>query len=976
MPFHASNRPASRALPAMILALGLALVLLVGGCAYYNTFYHARQFYEDAQRLEEADRKGTSASVSGAFSTPSSNDPRLATQKAAAGTQAGNARANDLYSKCIDKCKKVIENYPGSRWQDDAYLLMAKAYYGKGEYLAASRELARFPSRFPESNLLSEALFWQGLTAYAQDDRDEARKLWADLLQQYPKSDEREDARYYMAEALQHEDETEPAVQAYRDFLKEFPKGDRAVAARMELGRLLLEENQYEEAEGIFRHLASKAPEEEDRLQARLLLGESLEDQDKNEDALALYQDVEQWLDPDVLKGRMTAEERERLEDEARKVREAAAQDSAFKAKMGLIDTTRTNNPATRTQNPNTDQFGNPLPGTQNPNTDQFGNPLPGTQNPNTDQFGNPLPGTQNPNTDQFGNPLPGTQNPNTDQFGNPVTNPAAQTAAQTQTGTNVGVNPTLMRQTLPTNDPKYKQLAQVILREGTVLADLGRPWDAILAFEQVLAEYPRTTFASEAQYRIGYTYEVDLEDFDRAQDAYNKVATQGRSAFSEDAEKRAKNLSTVKNLMAAASDSASQATASAAQARFLRAELYLFQQDKPERALEEYQGIEKDFAGTEHEAKAALAEAWVRMNALADTARGRAKYADVMRRFPDTEYGRRASRILKGPEREPAPTEFMGPSEEALRDPLNVASVNAREDSLFAAATAVQDSIDAVGKAAADADSLAARAGMPAGEAGAGRMPGGPNGPPPGATPGGSGQGPGPGGPPVGPAGGNGRTAVAQVEAGTPGAPGAPGTPGTNLFSPDVSGPGSDERRPHPLPRGPSGKPLDPMAVPAVDAWQPGMGGSRTARRAAADTVASGRIVPAAADSLRAPVPADTGQAPAPADTAGAPVEADTSQAPAPADTLGSPAPADTTHAAAPPDTLGAPAPADTSRAPAKADSLRGPQPDGGPAPGRSSALPAGPDEKPGDKSGPDGKNPPAEAPSDTTRHSGDDGS
>jgi hypothetical protein len=61
-----------------------------------------------------------------------------------------------------------------------------------------------------------------------------------------------------------------------------------------------------------------------------------------------------------------------------------------------------------------------------------------------------------------------------------------------------------------------------------------------------------------------------------------------------------------------------------------------------------------------------------VRVTALADTARGRAKYAEVMKNYPDSEYGRRASRVLRGPERELKPEEFAGPTIEELRDPLN----------------------------------------------------------------------------------------------------------------------------------------------------------------------------------------------------------------------------------------------------------------------------------------------------------------
>jgi TolA-binding protein len=706
----------------------LAVFLLTGGCAYFNTFYHAKQFYKSAEKARETEQKRASGLTGGQTAGSTYNtginpaDPRYANRQ-----NQATGRSSDLYTKCIEKCKKVIDEYPGSKLQDDARLLMAKAYYGKGDYLSARSELDHFAERFPKSNKLAEAAYWRGLTAFAQEDYPGARAIWTDLLQRYPKYDDRESAQFYIAEALRAEDLSQQAETAYQEFLKSHTKGELAVQARLALGQLLLEDKQYDRADRLFTHVANKAPEEEARLEAKLHLGEVLEAQDQNEDALKVYQDVELWLDPNVFKGRISAEERAAIREAQKKAEEEARQDSVRNAQFNLAGgTTKTGgiNPATGqydpNYNPNTQTGGiNPATGqydpNYNPNTQTGGiNPATGqydpNYNPNTQTGGiNPATGqydpNYNPNTQTGGiNPVTGqydpNYNPNTQTGGiNPATgqydpnyNPNAQINQQTGQPVGSAVAAQMnkqQRQTLPKTDPRYEQLGRVLLKEGQALAAVGKPWDAIQAYEQVIDEYRGTPYAAEAQYRIGYTYEVDLEDFDEAQKAYQAVSRHGRSSFTEDAERRAKNLGTVKNLLAeAASDSASAATAAAAQAHFMRAELYLFQQDKPEKALAEYQEIQKDFPGTEHEAKAALAEAWVRMNALADTARGRAKYAEVMRRFPDTEYGRRATRILKGPEREPSPEEFDGPTLAELRDPLNIASVTAR-DSLLAATEA-----------------------------------------------------------------------------------------------------------------------------------------------------------------------------------------------------------------------------------------------------------------------------------------------
>ena len=175
--------------------------------------------------------------------------------------------------------------------------------------------------------------------------------------------------------------------------------------------------------------------------------------------------------------------------------------------------------------------------------------------------------------------------------------------------------------------------------------------------------------------------YEEDLE---KAEQAYKLVSTHGRSSFSEDAIKRSSRLNKVKHLVTSSSDSTSKQDIELARARFLKAELFLFQQDRPGKAIEEYEAIQRDFAGTDFEGKAALAEAYVRFYIQEDAARGRAALGEVMRRFGDTEFGVYARRILKGPEPEPKPYDFAGPGLDVLLAEENLTAITSRDSSLL----------------------------------------------------------------------------------------------------------------------------------------------------------------------------------------------------------------------------------------------------------------------------------------------------
>jgi hypothetical protein len=74
------------------------------------------------------------------------------------------------------------------------------------------------------------------------------------------------------------------------------------------------------------------------------------------------------------------------------------------------------------------------------------------------------------------------------------------------------------------------------------------------------------------------------------------------------------------------------------AEAGFLLAELYLFQLDKPDRALEEYRKIAAEFEGTPIAAKAMNAQAWVLSRKLERTAEADSIFWAVVRQHPATE--------------------------------------------------------------------------------------------------------------------------------------------------------------------------------------------------------------------------------------------------------------------------------------------------------------------------------------------------
>ena len=83
----------------------VVIFLCSGGCAYYNTFYNAQQYYEEAEKIR-LQKEGKTIPIT----------------------------ALDKYGKTIQKCQKVLTDYPESKFRTDAFLLMAKSKFYRKDY--------------------------------------------------------------------------------------------------------------------------------------------------------------------------------------------------------------------------------------------------------------------------------------------------------------------------------------------------------------------------------------------------------------------------------------------------------------------------------------------------------------------------------------------------------------------------------------------------------------------------------------------------------------------------------------------------------------------------------------------------------------------------------------------------------------------------------------------------------------------------
>ncbi len=122
-----------------LLLLGLLLTGM--GCgAYFNTYYNAREAYDEGVRTQE---------------------------------RSGDRAARTSFDKCLRVSSKLLQFYPESRWVDNTILLIGQCYVHMEQYHRALRKFDELEAEFPDSELMPDVRIWRARSLLALE-RDEA----------------------------------------------------------------------------------------------------------------------------------------------------------------------------------------------------------------------------------------------------------------------------------------------------------------------------------------------------------------------------------------------------------------------------------------------------------------------------------------------------------------------------------------------------------------------------------------------------------------------------------------------------------------------------------------------------------------------------------------------------------------------------------------------------------------------------------
>ncbi len=132
--------------------------------AYYNTFYNARKSFEEGMRGLRAQQEQPIdlTTYLTLFGPP---------------TRTANAAA---FNKAIEKSAEVVRRHPGSKWVDDALMLIGRSYFYLGNYAGAAQKFREVIALGGAKEL--EARFWLVRSLVAARSFDEAQAVLQETL--------------------------------------------------------------------------------------------------------------------------------------------------------------------------------------------------------------------------------------------------------------------------------------------------------------------------------------------------------------------------------------------------------------------------------------------------------------------------------------------------------------------------------------------------------------------------------------------------------------------------------------------------------------------------------------------------------------------------------------------------------------------------------------------------------------------------
>ncbi len=263
-------------LSALKLFIITVLLGILTSCAYYNTFFNAKKYFNDAEkqrlkRLEDlAKRRGSSQQRSANLDKPSTIELQN-------------------YDKSIEKASKVLEIYPDSKYVDDALFLLGQCFYRKQEYSKAQRKFLELIQNFPNSEFVSASKLWYGKTNIELQEYDAAEKNFRDILNSKANDEIRDEAQFLLGGLFKHKKEYITAISEFQTAARRTRDKTLRAKAFFEMGECYFQLKNFASAVESYKQARKYSPDSKFEFNAMLRAGLALKEMKNFDDAIKIF---------------------------------------------------------------------------------------------------------------------------------------------------------------------------------------------------------------------------------------------------------------------------------------------------------------------------------------------------------------------------------------------------------------------------------------------------------------------------------------------------------------------------------------------------------------------------------------------------------------------------------------------------------------------------------------------------------------
>ena len=241
----------------------LLLILGLQSCAYYNTFYNAEEYYAAAQKLTRENQ-----------------------------TEKISRDEINLYSKAIEKSKKLLQKYPESKYRDDAQFIIAKAFYFKGDYLLSKRYFEDLSLNYANSPHAKEVPLWIGRCLVQTGDLEMARYEASRIMRGTGNRGLQADALLLMGEIAVKQDSLDVAEGYLEQVIDKSPDGFTKAQAQFQVGRMRENRLDYNGALKAYETVSRYKPSESLKVEAIIRQTSMLKALNRDQDAVDKIQEM------------------------------------------------------------------------------------------------------------------------------------------------------------------------------------------------------------------------------------------------------------------------------------------------------------------------------------------------------------------------------------------------------------------------------------------------------------------------------------------------------------------------------------------------------------------------------------------------------------------------------------------------------------------------------------------------------------